>query len=102
LRVACVTVSVMPQFDVSRKPTIFSSGGMVRPNTPTFSRFGGMGLPTIACIVKPITEKCVTSCLVTTSQKRVADHFGVSTIVAPTPSALQVAQLCAFTWKKGV
>ena len=56
----------------------------------------------MACIVKPITEKWVTSCLVTTSQKREADHFGVSTIVAPTPSALHVAQLCAFTWKNGV
>ena len=43
---------------------------MMRPNTPTFSLFGGIGLPTIAWIVKGISEMCVTSCLVTTSQKR--------------------------------
>jgi hypothetical protein len=92
----------MPQFEVRRKPSAGSSCGITRPNTPTFSRFGGIGLPRIAGSVKPITEKCVTPCFVTTSQKRVADHFGVSTIVAPTPSALHVAQLCAFTWKNGV
>ena len=39
--------------------------------------------------------------LSTTSQKRLVDHFGVRTAVAPTPSTGKNVQLCAFTWKNG-
>ena len=37
----------------------------------------------------------------TTSQKRLVDHFGMSTAVAPTPRTENIDQLCAFTWKSG-
>ncbi len=47
------------------------------------------------------SEMWVTSRRTATSQKRLTDHFGISTIVPPTPSVLQVDQLCAFTWKNG-
>ena len=44
---------------------------------------------------------CVTRWATITSQKRLAENFGWSTIVPPTPSVLHIDQLCALTWKNG-
>ena len=54
-----------------------------------------------APITNGITEMCVTPCSTTIGQKRLCDHFGMSTAVAPTPSTENNDQLCAFTWKNG-
>ena len=82
-------------------PINCSNWGEIRPNAPTLSLFGGTGLPITALSTNGMKEKWVTSCLVTTFQKLDTENFGVSTIDAPTPSADQVDQLCAFTWKYG-
>ena len=52
-------------------------------------------------MTKGISEMWVMSLRATTSQKRLVDHFGMSTAVAPTPSTEKNDQLWAFTWKNG-
>jgi hypothetical protein len=95
-----MTVSVIPQFDVMRTPPIiFSICGEIRPKTPTFSLFAGGVPPATAFITNGIIEKWVMSCLATISQYFEADHFGIRTMVPPTPSVVHVDQLCALTWK---
>ncbi len=75
--------------------------GMISPNTPTLRVCSGTGLPTIALNTNGISEMWVTPCLATTSQNRLAENFGCSTTVPPTPSVDQIDQLCALTWKNG-
>ena len=75
---------------------------MISPNTPTRSvcscgRSGAARAP----ITNGMSEMCVTPCSTTIGQKRLCDHFGISTTVAPTPNAENMLQLCAFTWKNG-
>ena len=43
----------------------------------------------------------VTPWAATTSQNRLDENFGCSTIVPPTPSVVHIDQLCALTWKNG-
>ena len=98
----CVTVSVMPYAAYTSIPNIRSRSGMISPNTPTRNVWsaGLSGLPS-APITNGMTEVCVTPCSTTVGQKRVCDHLGMSTAVAPTPSTENRLQLCAFTWKNG-
>ena len=91
----------MPQAAITRSPSQLSSDGMTSPKTPTFSLCAGIGWPASALKTKGISEMWVTSCFITTSQKRLDENFGWSTIVPPAPSVDQVDQLWAFTWKKG-
>ena len=52
-------------------------------------------------ITNGMSEMWVISLRATTSQKRLDDHFGISTAVPPAPSTVKNDQLCAFTWKNG-
>ena len=55
---------------------------MISPKTPTRSvcSAGLSGSPSVP-ITNGISEMCVMSCATTTSQKRLGDHFGMSTTV---------------------
>ena len=83
-------------------PNMRSRSGRISPNTPARRRcsVGRSGLPS-AAITNGITDVWVTPCSTTTGQKRLCDHLGISTAVAPTPSTAKKLQLCAFTWKNG-
>ena len=74
---------------------------MIRPNTPTRSSVSGRSGWASVPMTNGMSEMCVIRWRATTSQKRLVDHFGVSTTVAPTPSTGKNVQLCAFTWKNG-
>ena len=85
-----------------RMPIISPTAGMIRPNTPTLTLwFSGMPCSKAFWITKGSNEMCVTECFSMTSQKRLAENFGCSTTVPPTPRVVQIAQLCVFTWKNG-
>ena len=75
---------------------------MMRPNTPMRSVVvSGRSGPEIVPIANGISEMWVMPCSVMTGQKRLVDHLGMSTAVAPTPSTEKNDQLWAFTWKSG-
>ena len=82
-------------------PHIVSSDSMISPNTPTRSWLAGLSASINVGMTNGITEMCVMSLRTTTSQKRLVDHFGMSTAVAPTPSTENIDQLCALTWNSG-
>ena len=75
---------------------------MISPNTPTRNvcSAGRSGVPS-APITNGMTEMWVTPCSTTVGHKRLCDHFGIRTAVAPTPKTEKRLQLCAFTWKNG-
>ncbi len=75
---------------------------MIRPNTPTRRLVvrGARG-PSMVPMQKGMSEMWVISCRPTTSQKRLDDHLGMSTAVAPTPRTEKIDQLWALTWKRG-
>ncbi len=54
-----------------------------------------------ALITNGISEMWVTPCSAMTSQNRLAENFGCSTTVPPTPSTVQIAQPWVLTWKNG-
>ena len=98
----CVTSSVMPYAAMTRMPIIWSSTGMISPNTPILTVWSsGMPCSNAALMTKGISEMWVTECFAMTSQNRLAENFGCSTTVPPTPRVDQMAQLCVLTWKKG-
>ena len=74
---------------------------MIRPNTPTRRSVSGLSSAISVPMTKGISEMWVMPLRATTSQKRLVDHFGISTAVAPTPSTEKNDQLWALTWKNG-
>ena len=79
-------------------PIISSSAGITRPKTPMRSVCSaGLSGASNEGITNGISEMCVISWRVIMSQKRLVDHFGMSTAVAPAPSTENSDQLCAFT-----
>ena len=83
-------------------PNIWSSIGHDQPEHADAQRvlLGRSGRRD-APITNGISEMWVIAVLVHHRQKRLVDHFGISTAVAPTPSTEKSDQLCAFTWKNG-
>ncbi len=87
---------------MTRMFIIWSSTGMIRPNTPTLTVCcSGMPCSNAVWMTKGNSEMCVTEYFSMTGQKRLAENFGCSTTVPPTPRTDQIAQLCVFTWKNG-
>ena len=71
------------------------------PKTATRRLFSGLSASMSVGMTNGISEMWVISLRTVTSQKRLVDHLGISTAVAPTPSTENIDQLCAFTWNNG-
>src|SRR5260221_11919816 len=78
-----------------------SRSGTISPNTPTRSAVCGRSGDPNVLMQNGISEMWVMPCCATTSQKRLVDHLGISTAVAPAPSTEKKDQLWALTWKNG-
>ena len=99
--VAWITVSVMPHAGMTWHFSQASSSGMINPNAPTLMVCSGIGWLASALNTNGISEMWVTPWAATTSQKRLDENFGCSTIVPQPPSVVHSDQLWALTWKNG-